>query len=98
MKKFTLPTGYLFTDQYSKGEQESLSIGDYGKANNVKAPFLGLHNELKGVPNQPCMPLSEKWVITLSTQYGCLMKCNFCDVPNIKYRGNASYEDLKAQF
>ena len=93
----TLPTGYLFTDDYSKGKLETLSIGDYGKHFNVKADFLGFKREIHGVPNTECMPLSEKWVITISTQYGCPMKCNFCDVPNIPFKGNATFEDMKAQ-
>lgn len=97
MKKYTIPTGYLIVDKYSKGELETLSIGDYGKKYNVKADFLGYTDEIHGVPNIDCMPLSEKWVITLSTQYGCVMKCNFCDVPNVKFRGNASLEDLAGQ-
>lgn len=97
-RKFTIPTGYLFTGEYSKGELETLSIGDYGKKYNVKADFLGYHDEIAGVPNTHCMPLSEKWVITVSTQYGCPMRCTFCDVPNVKWRGNASFEDLQAQF
>jgi Rieske Fe-S protein len=25
------------------------------------------------------------------------MKCTFCNVPNVKFRGNASFDDLKAQ-
>lgn len=98
MQRFTIPTGYLFTDDYSQGQLETLSIGDYGKPYNVKADFLGYTNEIEGVPNTHCMPLSEKWVITVSTQYGCPMKCTFCDVPKVKWRGNASFEDLKAQF
>lgn len=93
-----LPTGYLFTDVYSRGQLESLSIGDYGKHHNVKADFLGYSRPLNGVANAPCMPVSEKWVITISTQYGCPMKCTFCDVPNVPFRGNASYDDLKDQF
>lgn len=97
--RYPIPTGYLFTGDYSKGQLETLSIGDYGKHTNVKADFLGYHRELSdGVPNTYCMPLSEKWVITVSTQYGCPMKCTFCDVPNVKLRGNATFEDLKAQF
>ncbi len=96
-KTIELPTGYLFTDEYSKGQLETLSIGDYGKHANIKADFLGYSNEIAGVNNQACMPLSEKWVVTLSTQYGCVMKCNFCDVPNVKFRGNASFIDLKDQ-
>lgn len=97
MKKFALPTGFLFVDDYSKGKLETLSIGDYGKTHNVKADFLGYSRELHGVDNVPCMPLSEKWVMTLSTQYGCPMRCTFCDVPNIKFGGNATFEDLKKQ-
>jgi 23S rRNA (adenine2503-C2)-methyltransferase len=98
-EKFPIPTGYLFTGDYSKGQLETLSIGDYGKALNVKADFLGYTQELtNGVPNTFCMPLSEKWVITVSTQYGCPMKCTFCDVPNVKFRGNATVDDLWKQF
>lgn len=97
MKIFDLPTGKLFTDTYEKGELETLSIGDYGKQHNIKADFLGFTKEINGVPNMETMPLSEKWVITLSTQYGCAMNCTFCDVPNIKYNGNVSFEDLKKQ-
>lgn len=98
MRDIELPTGHLIIDDYSKGKLETLSIGDYGKHNNIKADFLGYTRELNGVENQPIMPLQEKWVITLSTQYGCVMKCTFCDVPNIKFGGNATFEDLKKQF
>lgn len=96
-QKYVIPTGYLFTGNYSKGALETLSIGDYGKKFNVKADFLGYHDEIAGVPNTHCMPLSEKWVVTISTQYGCVMRCTFCDVPNVKWSGNAPFEDLKAQ-
>tara|TARA_Y100000593_G_scaffold94032_1_gene191297 strand:- start:69198 stop:70229 length:1032 start_codon:yes stop_codon:yes gene_type:complete len=95
--KFVIPTGYLFTGEYSKGSLETLSIGDYGKHHNVKADFLGYEDIIEGVPNTECMPLSEKWVITVSTQYGCPMRCTFCDVPNVKWRGNCTFDDLKNQ-
>ncbi len=94
-KIYTIPTGYLFTGDYSKGQLETLSIGDYGKRYNVKADFLGYTKPIEGVPNTYCMPLSEKWVITISTQYGCPMKCNFCDVPNIGMHGNATFDDFE---
>ena len=35
--------------------------------------FLSLGGDL--------LPLETKWVITISTQYGCSMMCKFCDVP-----------------
>lgn len=92
-----IPTGYLFMDQYERGMLETLSIGDYGKAYNVKADFLGITRPICGVPNVECMPLQEKWVVTISTQYGCPMRCTFCDVPNLKFNGNASVADMYAQ-
>ena len=97
MIKYPLPTGYLFVDEYSKGKLETLSIGDYGKHVNVKADFLGYDRPLHGVPNAHCMPLSEKWVVTVSTQYGCQMACTFCDVPNVEWHGNVPFEDLQNQ-
>ena len=97
LNNICLPTGHLIVDNYSKGKLETLSIGDYGKHKNIKADFLGYTRELNGVENGEIMPLQEKWVITLSTQYGCIMKCTFCDVPNIKFSGNVSFDDLKAQ-
>lgn len=95
--KYPIPTGYLFTDVYSKGMLETLSIADYGKHHNVKASFLGFDRDIDGVPNTSCMPLSEKWVVTLSTQYGCMMKCTFCDVPKVEWNGNVSQDDLCKQ-
>ncbi len=98
MAQIKTETGYIIIDDYTKGKLETLSIGDYGKAKNIKANFLGYNTEINGVPDGKCIPLSEKWVITLSTQYGCSMKCNFCDCPNIPFKGNVSFEDLKKQF
>ena len=97
MEATKIPTGFLFCTEGSRGMLETLSIGDYGKRHNIKADFLGFTDEINGVPNMPTMPLSEKWVITVSTQYGCPQKCTFCDVPNIPFKGNASFDDLKKQ-
>jgi len=63
VQRYPILTGYLFTGNSSKAQLETLSIGDYGKHFNVKADFLGYTDEIDGVP------LSEKWVITLSTQF-----------------------------
>lgn len=98
MKKIIdLPTGKIIIGDYSKGRLETLSIGDYGKSKNIKADFLGFTDEIKGVGNGKIKRLSEKWVVTLSTQYGCSMKCRFCDAPNVKFNGNATFDDLKTQ-
>jgi 23S rRNA (adenine2503-C2)-methyltransferase len=97
MKTIKIPTGFIFMDKYSHWQLETLAIWDYWKANNVKADFLWYTKEINWVPNMECMPMSEKFVITMSTQYWCPMKCTFCDVPNIKFWWNASFKDLKQQ-
>lgn len=96
-KNIEVPTGNICIMQGKKGLLEFLSIGDYGKDTNIKADFLGITRELNGVPNGEIMPLSEKWVITLSTQYGCSMGCKFCDVPKVGKGLNATYNDLVSQ-
>lgn len=71
-KKIVVPTGEIYTAIGEKGMLEFLTVGDYGKNANIKADFLGITRDLNGVPNGEPMPLTEKWVITISTQYGLL--------------------------
>jgi 23S rRNA (adenine2503-C2)-methyltransferase len=97
MKIIKVPTGKICIIEGEYGELEFLSIGDYGKGKNIKADFLGHTKEINGVPNGEIMPLEEKWVITISTQYGCSMNCTFCDVPKVGKGINASSNDLSSQ-
>ena len=92
-----VPTGNICIMTGEKGMLEFLSIGDYGKTANVKANFMGINRELNGVPNGEIMPLTEKWVITISTQYGCSMGCKFCDVPRVGAGINATEKDMGDQ-
>ena len=89
-----VPTGEIYVAEGEKGKLEFLTVGDYGKDANIKADFLGITRELNGVPNGETMPLTEKWVITISTQYGCSMNCKFCDVPKVGAGHNATLNDL----
>lgn len=97
VRKVTVPTGEIYVAKGEKGLIEFLTVGDYGKDANIKADFLGITRELNGVPNGEVMPLTEKWVITISTQYGCSMNCKFCDVPKVGPGKNATYNDLIGQ-
>jgi len=97
IRNIKVPTGNICVMQGDKGKIEFLSIGDYGKNSNIKADFLGITRELNGVPNGEIMPLSEKWVITISTQCGCSMNCKFCDVPKVGKGVNATLNDLTNQ-
>lgn len=97
VKTVKVPTGEIYVAQGEKGLLEFLTVGDYGKNANIKADFLGITRELNGVPNGKPMPLTEKWVITISTQYGCSMGCRFCDVPKVGVGRNATLADLGEQ-
>lgn len=80
-----------------KGKLEMLSIGDYGKDVNLKCDALGLKREPKRIVHTKLLPLEVKWVITISTQYGCKENCRFCDVPMVGKGENATFNDLIKQ-
>src|SRR3972149_7091401 len=94
-KRIQVPTGDILIVDTDKGQLEMLSLGDYGKNHNLKADFLGLDRELTKVKHTDLLPLEEKWVITISTQYSCNSMCNFCDVPKVK---SANRRDINATF
>lgn len=39
----------------------------------------------------------QKWLMTVSTQYGCPHKCQFCDVGNMAFCGNLSFKEISDQ-
>jgi 23S rRNA (adenine2503-C2)-methyltransferase len=96
-ERIPVPTGDILIVDGEKGKLEMLSIGDYGKEVNLKADCLGLTREPGQVEHQKMLPLTEKWVITISTQYGCSMGCTFCDVPKVGPGVNATKNDLVEQ-
>jgi len=93
-----VPTGHILIIQGEHGLLECLSLSDYGKEKNVKASFLGLENDINGVIHGEMLPLEDKWVITISSQYGCSMGCKFCDVPKVGPGRNATETDILRQF
>jgi 23S rRNA (adenine2503-C2)-methyltransferase len=97
IKNIEVPTGNILIVEGVKGELEMLSLGDYGKDVNLKADFLSLTRTPETVQHTDLLPLEEKWVITISTQYGCSMGCTFCDVPKVGPGKNATYKDLVRQ-
>ncbi|MCP4638878.1 MAG: Fe-S-oxidoreductase [bacterium] len=90
LRRLRVPTGDIMVVEGAKGKLEMLSLGDYGKDVNL--------NQGKPVPDGlPLLPLTEKWVVTVSTQYGCSMGCEFCDVPKVGPGRNATFGDLTGQ-
>lgn len=95
VKNVKTPTGNICIMKGETGNPlEFLSLGDYGKENNVKADFMGITRPINGVEHTDLLPLEEKWVVTISSQYGCSMGCKFCDVPKVGPGNDATYYDL----
>jgi 23S rRNA (adenine2503-C2)-methyltransferase len=97
LQNIEVPTGNILVVEGERGKLEMLSIGDYGKDVNLKCDALGLTREIERVEHTKMLPLEEKWVITVSTQYGCSMGCSFCDVPKVGRGINATEKDLIGQ-
>ncbi len=97
LQSIKVPTGDILIVHGDKGPLEMLSLGDYGKEVNIKCDALGLSREPSPVKHTKMLPLEQKWVITISTQYGCHMNCNFCDVPKVGSGVNATENDLIKQ-
>lgn len=91
LKVINTHTGKIYVDTDSN--LEFLTVGDYGKENNIKANFLGLTKEIHGVKHVD-VDLSKKWVATISTQKGCRMCCQFCDCPSFGFKGNISIDEM----
>lgn len=91
IKEFKTRTGAIYCD--TKKKMEYLYVGDYGKENNIKADFLGFKKEINQVPHHD-VDLTDKMVVTISTQKGCPMNCMFCDCPKVKFGGNVSTVEL----
>lgn len=97
LRNLKVPTGNIVVMEGENYPLEFLSIKDYGQAQNIKADFLGFHEEIHGVSHGKMLSLEEKWVITVSTQFGCSMNCTFCDVPKVGPGKNLSLKDLNNQ-
>ena len=88
-RNLAVPTGNILVVDGQHGSLECVSLGDYGADKNL--------NQYKRVEHGPMLPLTEKWVWTISTQYGCSMGCKFCDVPKVGPGKNATTEDMIGQ-
>jgi len=95
MRQITITrTGKIVTD--TDLGLEYLYVGDYGKENNIKASFLGYDKRIDKVEHRD-VDITDKLVVTVSSQKGCPMKCNFCDCPKLGFKGNASVPELMTE-
>lgn len=95
MRKITKThTGIIVSD--TDMSLEYLYVGDYGKENNIKADFLGYTKRIDKVEHKD-VNLTDKLVVTVSSQKGCPMSCNFCDCPKYGFRGNATEVEMVSE-
>lgn len=95
MRKITKThTGIIVSD--TDLNLEYLYVGDYGKENNIKADFLGYTKRIDKVEHKD-VDITDKLVVTVSSQKGCPMKCNFCDCPKFGFKGNATEAELVSE-
>lgn len=43
------------------------------------------------------VPYEKKWLLTISTQYGCVHDCLFCDVAKLPFKGNLTQLQMEEQ-
>lgn len=87
-------TGKIISD--ADLDLEYLYVGDYGKENNIKADFLGYTKRIDKVEHKD-VDITDKLVVTVSSQKGCPMDCNFCDCPKFGFHGNCSEIELLSE-
>jgi 23S rRNA (adenine2503-C2)-methyltransferase len=87
-------TGNIISDEELK--LEYLFVGDYGKENNIKADFLGYTKRIEKVEHRD-VDITDKLVVTVSSQKGCPMDCDFCDCPQYGFHGNCSIMELLSE-
>lgn len=94
VQRLTVPTGDILVVEGQYGKLEMLSLADYGQ-------HVNLNQHKPVIDGTPLLPLTEKWVVTISTQYSCNVGCRFCDVPKVKPNNldniNATFNDLISQ-
>ena len=92
MRKITeTHTGKIVTD--TDLMLEYLYVGDYGKENNIKASFLGYDKRIDKVEHKP-VDITDKLVVTVSSQKGCPSNCKVCDCQKLGFKGNATLPEL----
>jgi len=91
-----LPSGnvYVLYDKEKNFYIETTSMQDVDTKNKSQE-ILTTFN--KDIIKSHLVPVEDKWLIAISTQYGCPQKCRFCLVPSLPFKGNLTREDMWEQ-
>jgi len=91
-----LPSGRIFIQRLCDGyiieSTEMRDVAVDGK----------LHMEVRESQNpqtiwKHLVPYEKKWLLTVSTQKGCMHNCQFCDVATLPFKGNLTQKEIEEQ-
>lgn len=91
-----LPSGNVYV-LYNKEKNfyiETTQMQDVDTKNKSQEILTTMN---KDIINQHLVPKKDKWLIAISTQYGCPQKCKFCLVPTLPFKGNLTKDDMWEQ-
>lgn len=93
---YYLPSGRIFKFRLDDGfEIESTEMRDVSTAKKIDAEVRNT-TDVKTIWKH-IVPFEDKWLLTVSTQKGCVHKCKFCDVAPLGFHGNLSTEEILEQ-
>lgn len=96
VKEYKYPSGSVYVS-YNKEKDfyiETTSMQDVNTKNKSQEIIMTSNSELI---KENLVPMEEKWLIAISTQFGCPQKCQFCLVPTLGFHGNLSEEQMWEQ-
>lgn len=96
IRTFYLPSGRVIVSKLNDGTLiESTEMRD--------VTLDGKNHQIVRETNDPTIiwehlaSTEDKWLLTVSTQKGCVHKCKFCDVAPLGFHGNLTKEEILAQ-
>lgn len=93
-----LPSGRIFICETidSKGDPYIVECTEMQDVTGKENPQVLVTDDVDLI-RANLVPHEQKWLMTVSTQFGCGYQCRFCDVPLLPFRGNLSAEQIIEQ-
>lgn len=91
-----LPSGRIFIQETDDGYiVESTEMRDVAVDGKLHAAVRETQNPQEIWKH--LVPYKDKWLLTVSTQKGCVHNCNFCDVAPLPFKGNLTQNEIESQ-
>ena len=92
-KEYKYPSGSVYVSYHPKKDFyiETASMQDVNTKN--KSQDLIMSDNPSTIQNN-LVPFEEKWLMAISTQFGCPQNCQFCLVPKLGFHGNLSVDEM----